>query len=171
MISHPIKICWQQILALFTAFFFVGCMGSPFPARVYNVSSNPAWWGELHLGEVLALNQDTLLSGVELTMIAYKITDTYNSTAIFGQNITVEMFKANPGKYWEDLHLIPQGTRLRCVKLERYYSDVISEYMLSVEIQDGDFKGRIVYLNPLEGDPDEKGTLKLGPHSLVHPVE
>jgi len=125
----------------------------------------------MYRGEVVSLNQDTLLNGVGLTLSAYKNTDTYDSNAIFGHSITVEMFKANPGKYWDDLHLISKGTRLRCVKLERYFSSVGSDYVVSAEILDGDFKGKVVCINPVWGDVNKKGSLKLGPYSLVHPVE
>lgn len=136
----------------------------------YDVTSKPAWWGEMHRGEVLALNRDTLLNDRALELSASKDTGTYNSDLIFGHTITVEMFKANPWKYWEDLHLLPKGTRLRCVKLERWFSDEGKTYRISAEILDGEFKGRIGFVCPW-GDPNKKGSLKLGPYSLVHPVE
>jgi len=81
------------------------------------------------------------------------------------------MFKDNPGKYWDDLHLLTKGTRFRCVKLERYFSSVLDYYRLSCEILDGEYKGKIVYIEPLLGDPTRKASLELGPYALVHPVD
>jgi hypothetical protein len=161
------------MLPLAAALVLTGCIfqGSVLPPRSYDVSSNPAWWGKLHRGEILELNKDVLLNGTELTESAYKVTDTYDSNAIFGSSITVEMFKTNPGKYWDDLHLLPKGTRFRCVKLERYFSPVGKSYDLSAEILDGELKGKVACINPIWGDPDKKGSLELGPYSLVHPVE
>jgi hypothetical protein len=166
-----IRFFFQKLLPLAAALLLTGCMGSPFSPRLYDVSSNPAWWGEMYRGEILALNQDTLLNGAGLELSAYKNTDTYDSNAIFGHSITVEMFKANPGKYWDDLHLLSKGTRLRCVKLGRYFSSVGSSYELDAEILDGEFKGKVVCVSPVWGEPEKKGSLKLGPYSLVHPVE
>jgi len=158
-------------LLLILVFAVTGCMVTGFGMRTHDVTSDPSWWGELHKGEILALNQDTLLNGVELTLAASKDVPGYNSQAIFHRTITVEMFKANPGKYWEDLHLIPQGTRLRAVKLGRWFSNNSSGYCISAIFLDGDFRNKIVPLDPYGGDPKKKGSLRLGPNCLVHPVE
>jgi hypothetical protein len=123
------------------------------------------------LGEVLALNEDTLLNGEDLTLRAYKDTGQYDPKVPPHQKISVEMFKGNPGKYWDDLHLLPKGTRLRCVKLGRFFGNEGRHYLLSVEILDGEFKGKVVYVGPVAGDPKQIGTLQLIPSSLVHPVE
>jgi hypothetical protein len=125
----------------------------------------------MHRGEIVAVNEDTLLNGVELTLGAFKETSNYDSQATFGRSITVEMFKANPGKYWEDLHLLPKGTRLQCIKLSRCFTENTSGYTIIADILDGQFKGGIAYIAPRGGDPNKQGTLKLGPNCLVHPVE
>ncbi len=137
----------------------------------YDVTSKPAWWGEMHRGEIVALNDDTLLNGGRLTLGAYKETGTYSSGAIFKRSITVEMFKANPGKYWEDLHLLPKGTRFRCKKLERFFSSNTRDYIITAEILDGEFNGKTASIEPYGGNPDKKGSMKLGPNCLVHAVE
>ena len=167
------RLFFQITLPLVAALVLTGCIfqGSILPPRSYDVSSNPAWWGKLHRGEILELNKDVLLNGTELTESAYKETDNYDPKVPTHQNVTVEMFKANPGKYWNDLHLLPKGTRFRCVKLERYFSSLGKSYALRAEIIDGEFKGKVACINPIWGDPDKKGSLELGPYSLVHPVE
>ena len=70
-----------------------------------------------------------------------------------------------------NLYLLPEGTDLRCVKLERWFSDEGALYRVSVEIlSNGDHQGKIAFLIPW-GDPNKKGSLELGPHSLVRPEE
>ena len=160
----------QMMLLSTAALSLAGCFGSFLEPRSYDVTSGAAWWGELHLNEVLELNQDTLLSGHALELSTRKVTSTLGTEKLFGGPITVEMFKANPGKYWEDLHLLPKGTKLRCVKLERWLSSEGKDYLISAIILDGEFKGTIAYVIPW-GDPDKKGSLQLGPYSLVHPAE
>jgi len=169
--SCPVKQFFQMVSALVAVFVLSGCMFTGFGMRAYDVSADPSWWGELHKGEILALNEDTLLNGVELTLGAFKDTGNYDSQRIFGGPITVDMFKANPGKYWDDLHLLRKGTRFRCIKLERWFSDNASGYSINGEILDGEFKGKIACIIPFGGDPRKKGSLKLKPASLVHPVE
>jgi hypothetical protein len=166
-----LKHFFQMVPALFAAIALTGCLDLFIDARTYDVSSNPAWWGELHRGEIVALNEDTLLDRSRLTLGAVKDTDTYNSQQLFGGPITVDMFKANPGKYWEDLHLLKKGTMFRCIRLERWYTFNASGYCISAEILDGELKGKIVGIYPFGGEPDKKGSLKLKPASLVHPVE
>jgi hypothetical protein len=156
---------------LVAAIALPGCIFLSSNRRTYDVSSNPAWWGEMHRGEIVALNEDTLLDGSKLTLGAFKDNGTYDSQRLFGGPITVEMFKANPGKYWEDLHSLPKATRFRCIKLARWYSYTSSGYNISAEILDGEFKGKIVCIYPYGGEPDKKGSFKLKPASLVHPVE
>lgn len=147
-----------------------GCFGYLLTERRYDVTSDPAWWGNMHRYQVLELKHDVLLSGGRLTGAAYKETDTYSSLALFHQNVTVEMFKANPGKYWTDLHLISKGTRLRCVKLERYSTSENSTYIVSGEILDGEFKGTIVEIPCASGNPHKKGSLRLTTY-MVESVE
>ena len=146
-----------------------GCICFPLTRR-YDATADPGWWGELHRGEILVLKQDALLNSHLITLKAYKNTDTYDSTKLFGGSVTVDMFKANPGKYWEDLHLLPQGTRLRCVRLERFFEENGSSYALSVEILDEEFKGQVVYLFETTGDARKKGSLRLIPGTFVEPA-
>ncbi len=159
-----------MVPALVAAIALTGCLEIFGDGRTYDVTSNPAWWGEMHRGQIVALNEDTLLDGSKLTLGAFKDTANYDSQRLFGGPITVEMFKANPGKCWKDLHLLTNGTRFRCIKLERCFSYTTMGYSISAEILDGAIKGKIVYIDPFAGDPDKKGTLKLGPNCLVHPV-
>jgi hypothetical protein len=158
-------------LLVIPVFVLGGCMFTGFGMRAYDVSSDPSWWGELHKGEVLSLNQDTLLNGVELTLGATKATPDYDSQSIFHSSITVEMFKSNPGKYWADLHLLPNGTTFRCDKLTRWFADNGNGYTVYGVILTGGFKGRTIPIDPCWGDANKKGSLKLGPSCLVHPVE
>jgi len=162
---------FQVMLLLVAAIALPGCFFFSGNGHTYDVTSKPAWWGDMHLGEIVALNEDTLLDGAKLTLGATKDNDTYNSQQLFGGPITVEMFKANPGKYWEDLHLLKKRTRFRCLRLERWFSFNASGYCITAEILVGELKGKIVGIYPYGGEPDKKGSLKLGPNHLVHPVE
>ena len=156
---------FQRMLPLAAALVLAGCTGP----RAYDVTSKPKWWGELKLNDVVELSQDTLLNGGVLELTARKFTQTgYDEERTYGVNVTVEMFRSNPEGFWADLFLVPKGTRLRCVKLERWFSANASAYRLSLEVLDGDFKGNIVYLVPW-GDPNKEGSLELGPHPLVRP--
>ena len=65
---------------------------------------------------------------------------------------------------------VRKGTRLRCVKLERWFSSDTVVYRVSAEILTGDLKGKTVFLVPW-GDPRKKGSLELGPSPLVHPLD
>jgi len=114
-ITHFLK--WTLPLA--ATLVLTGCAWP----RVHDVTSKPAWWGELRQGEVVELKQDTLLSDGLLDVTARKFTRTgYHSEKIYGPSITVEMFRSNRDGFWNDLYLLPKGTRLRCVKLERWFS-------------------------------------------------
>jgi hypothetical protein len=157
---------FRRTLPLAAALFLTGCMGP----RAYDVTSQPAWWGDLRLNEVVELNQDTLLNGGVLELTSRKFTrSNYDTQRVFGVNVTVEMFKTDPGGYWADLYLVRKGTQLRCVKLERWFSSDTAVYRVSAEILTGELKGKIAYLVPW-GDPRKKGSLELGPHPLVHPL-
>ncbi|HKS37082.1 MAG TPA: hypothetical protein VJW76_07830 [Verrucomicrobiae bacterium] len=70
------------------------------------------------------------------------------------------MYKANPSR-WPEPSIVKQGTRLRCVKLERFFNLEFSEYRIYAEILDGDSKGKVVALFGVNGDPDMKGSLRL----------
>ena len=164
----PSFICLSKTVITLALVFLSGCMGSMIPPRMHDVTSNPSWWGEVHPGEIFVLKQDTLLNGEELTDSAYKHTDTYNSDKMFGGSISVEMFKANPGKYWNDLHLLQKGTKLRCVKIVRWLSDVDQTYFVVTEIQGEQFKAKLARFRAI-GDPHLKGSLKLGAYSFVEP--
>src|SRR5690242_6842432 len=121
-----------------------GCLS---PRYFFNssvdVTNNPGWWGPLAKGEVLRLKQDTFLNFEQITLHPYKFTDSYNSSVLFGGTITIERLKANPAAYWPELRFLPKDTRLRCVKLERFYSFEYSTYVVNAEVLDGEFKGHI----------------------------
>ncbi len=162
-ITHFLK--WTLPLA--TALVFAGCASQ----RADDVSSKAAWWGDLHQGERLELTQDTLLNGNVLQLAAHKATRTgYREEKTYGPYVTVEMFKSNPQAWWNDLYLLPKGTQLQCVKLDRWFSSEGALYRVSVEIlSKGDHQGQIAFLIPW-GDPNKQGSLELGPHPLVRPV-
>ena len=137
-----------------------GCRA--FSNKTIDVTNNPQWWGQLACKEMLQLKQDTLLNGKLLTSHAYKITDHYDSSALFGGTVSVEKYKANPNKFWPELHLLAKGTRVRCVRLERFFSFEFSAYRVYAEILEGEFKGRVVGLGSfVSGLPDTKGSLVL----------
>ena len=154
------------LLALST---LTGCV--IFHDRWIDETHNPGWWGELHLNAILISTQDVLLNGILVTEAAYKNTGYYDSGALFGSEITAEMFKANPGKYWSDLHLLPKGTRFRRVKLQRHFSFEYSDCELSAEILNGEFKGMVVVLSNIGGDPRKKGSLRIGRNDYLRPVD
>jgi hypothetical protein len=165
MRENRIAHFFQTTLPLAAALVLTGCMGP----RAQDVTNQPKWWGELKLNEVVELNQDTLCSGGVLELEARKFTQTgYDLEHTFGAPVTVEMFRANPEGFWADLFLVPKGTHLRLVKLERWFSHDEAAYRLSAQIVDRDLKGIIVYIVPW-GDPNKKGSLELGPHPLVRP--
>ena len=83
------------------------------------------------------------------------------------QIIKIEMYKADPGR-WPELNIVKQGTRLQCVKLERFFSLEFSEYRIYAEILDGEFKGKVVALFGVNGDTGEKGSLRLNPGVFEH---
>jgi hypothetical protein len=167
MRDYRITHFFQRTLPLAAALVMTGCLGP----RAYDVTSKPAWWGEMRLNEVVELNQDALVNGGELVKSARKFTRTgYEAQRTYGVNVTVEMFRSNPQGYWADLYLLPKGTMFRCVKLERWFSEDGALYRVSGEILSGDHKGQIVFIIPY-GDPYQKGSLELGPSPLVRPVE
>jgi len=137
-----------------------GCISLLWPKTI-DVTDKPAWWGQLEKGEVLQLTRDILLNGQTLAVRAYKLTDDYNSSLIFGGSITVEQYRASPEKFWPELHLLPKGTRFRCTKLVRYYKSEDAGYTVWGEILDGEYKGKAVSLIGITGDPDVKGSLRL----------
>jgi hypothetical protein len=170
MRNYRIAHFFQWTLPLAAAAVLTGCTGP----RAYDVTSKPAWWGDLRPNEVLVLNQDTLLNGGVLELTARKFTRTqYDFERTFGVTVTVEMFRSNPGGFWADLYLVPKGTKLRCVKVERWFPSDPNEkpvYRLTTEVVDGEFKGSMACLVPW-GDPRKKGSLELGPHPLAVPWE
>jgi len=86
------------------------------------------------------------------------------------QIIKIEMYKANPS-HWPELSIVNQGTRLRCVKLERFFSFEFSAYRIYAEILDGEFKGKVVALFGVNGDPGKKGSLRLNTAFFEHVQE
>ncbi|HEY5040457.1 MAG TPA: hypothetical protein VIK53_00455 [Verrucomicrobiae bacterium] len=152
------RLAIQLVLLPGLALGMIGCV--MFHNRTIDETNQPAWWGQLSKGEILQLKQDTLLNGGVLTLSAYKITDNYDSGAIYGGNITVEKFKANPHGYWRELRILPKGTQLKSVKLLRVFSFEYSRYTVWVEVLDGEFKGKIVELGYfVSGMPQKKGSL------------
>jgi hypothetical protein len=167
MKDYPVTRLLKWTLPLAAAFALAGCANP----HASDVSSNAAWWGEMHRGERVALKQDTLLNGSVLQLVARKnVRSGYHYEKIFGDAVTVQMFEANPQGFWNDLYLLPRGTELKCVKLERWFSDEGPLYLITTEILDGAHKGQIAYLIPY-GDPYQKGSLELGPSPLVRPLE
>ena len=81
--------------------------------------------------------------------------------------IKIEMYKANPNR-WPELGIVKQGTRLRCVKLERFFNLEFSAYRIYAEILDGEFKGKLVALFGVNGDPGKKGSLRLNTGFFEH---
>lgn len=166
-ITNSVCIALSAFIAAIT---LEGCVVYPFRGGSRDVTSDPIWWGDMHRQEIVAVNEDTLLNGQTLTLAAYKFTGDYDSGVLFGGNITVDMFKANPARYWSDLHLLPKGTRLRFVKLERYWSSEYSAYVISAEIVDGDYAGRVVVVPCGRGDIHKRGSLHMT-SDIVHRVD
>jgi hypothetical protein len=145
-------------------------MGSMIPPHSKDVTRRPEWWGEVHRGDIVELKQDTLLNAGLLTLSAYKITDTYDSTRLFKSNISVEMFKANPNGYWSDLHLLKAGTKLRLDRLERYFAPGVVSYLaLYGKVLEGEQAGALAKI-PARGSAYQKGSLALWPNSMVRLV-
>jgi hypothetical protein len=114
---------------------------------------------------VLVLTEDALLDRGSLR---FSVSEQIGIGA--SKRVTPEMFKANPGRYWEDLHLVPKGTRLRCAKLQRHYNTSAGwDYRLYAEILDGEFKGKVVPVPSAMGSGEKKGTLCLSPHMGIEP--
>jgi hypothetical protein len=158
-----IKGAVYRALTLSLILLVSGCLSSRyFHNKTVDETNNPAWWGELAKGEVIELNQDALLNDNLLTLNASKITDHYDSSALFGGDITVDKYRSNPKKYWPELRLLPKGTRLQCVKLELFYSLEYSTYRVYAQILNGDFQGKVVNLGYFaSGDTRKKRSLVL----------
>jgi hypothetical protein len=163
--SRKLRTALRLILALGLIPIFNGCL--MFHNRTIDETNLPAWWGELQKGEVLQLKQDALLEGMSLMLGAWIPTETPG----INHGISVEQYKADPAKFsqYAEIHLVVSGTRLRCVKLERFYTFETNEYRVYAEILDGDFKGRIVSI-PAIGDANIKGRLRLNANFL-EPVQ
>ncbi len=156
----------QIMLPVAAAVLLAGCMGNPSAyAHQDDVTSKPAWWGHMHLNEVLELKRDALLDGGELW------TSAFNDQETRLVNVTVDLFKANPGKYRATLHLLPKGTKFRCIRLIRWFHPVNTCYYIDAEILEGECKGHVVGVAGVWGDPRKKGSLMLGTNSLLRPVE
>jgi hypothetical protein len=131
-----------------------------------DVTEDKRWWGELAKGEVFKLNQDALVSYGDLNTRG--MIPTGNPGIRNG--ITVEQYKSDPDRYSSlGVRLVPTGTRLKLVKLERYFGPEASLYMLYAEILDGPLKGTLTSVHTL-GDPWTKGTLRLNT-ILLDPAE
>ena len=144
------------ILAALAFFGLTGCV-----SRRADVSSDPAWWGQYSKDKVLRLRQDVLLDGVGITLSAMRATGTNGAL----ERISVEDYESGHGKYanLQDLHLLTKGTRLQCVKLERFFTFETDMYVVHVQILDGDFSGKDAILNGrlVTGDPNRIGSLRL----------
>ncbi len=165
------SVTLRSVFSTFLLVFVAGCYPlQPGILGNKNIDEtrNAAWWGDSHPNEMLQIRDEVLLNNGELTRNASRITDGYDSYLIFGKQITVEMFKANPHAYWSELHLLTKGTRLRCVKLERFYSTQSRGTYVTAEILDGDCKGKPVILG--FGRPDMKGSFRLDTR-FVEPVQ
>ncbi len=156
----PFRKCLFLVFAALFSVLSSGCLHYLVDRNI-DVTNNSAWWGELSKNQVLYLTQDALLNGGYLTLSATKVTPKYDSLAIFGRTITVDMFKADPSKYWPELHLLQAGTRVQCIKLERQYSFEFARYNIYVKIMDGECKGQIMRILGVPGDVGKKGTLRM----------
>jgi hypothetical protein len=141
-----------------------GCL-SPryFSNRTVDVTNNPAWWGELRGNRVVRLKEDSVMNDDVLCGgYVHKSLGKHQD-----QIIKIEMYKANPS-LWPELKIVKQDTRLRCVKLERFFSLEFSAYRIYAEIFDGEFKGKVVALFGVNGDPGKKGSLLLNTGFFEH---
>lgn len=145
----------------------LGLLGCLSPRnKVVDVSNNPKWWGSLHQGEILKLREDALdgTQGVK--------TSVWIATGVIGagETITPDDFRQHPERYERyHLYLLPKGTNLKCLKLERYFQSRSRGYLLYAEILDGEHRGRLTII-PVIGDPKKKGSLRFDT-ALLQPVE
>src|SRR5882762_2215847 len=98
--SFLIKGITLSLVAATTGCFSPYVLGN----RTVDATNDPGWWGQLRKGEILRLREDALLNGIQVDLVADKITSNYDSQAIFERSVTVDMFKANPKAFWPELH-------------------------------------------------------------------
>jgi hypothetical protein len=139
----------------------IGCLY--FHDRSVDVTDYPAWWGKLHRDDVVQLEKDELYNGVGISRSFWMTTGPSGK----GENITVEQFKADRSRYsrWPEIQLLPRGTKMSCTKLARFFSIEVSSYVMTLEILDGEFKGKNAILSGgyLFGNARTKGSLALDP--------
>ncbi len=141
-----------------------GCF-SPryFSNKIVDVTNKPAWWGELRDSRVIRLKEDSLINdGALCGGYVHKSLGKHQD-----ETIKIEMYKSNPSR-WPELSIVKQGTRLRCVKLERFFALEFSDYRIYAEILDGEFEGKVVALFGVNGDTGKKGSLRLNPGFFEH---
>jgi len=136
-----------------------GCRA--FSNKTVDVTNDPNWWGELKHNRFVRLKEDSLINGEALSgSYVHKSLGKYQD-----QIIKIEEYKANPSR-WPELSIVKQGTRLRCVKLERFFSFEFSDYRVYAEILDGEFRGKVVALFGVYGYPEKKGSLRINTQFL-----
>jgi hypothetical protein len=146
-----VVVCWLA----------VGCSTTVFHNQVIDVTNRPEWWGELHLGQILCVKEDMLVSEKGLSLRPDMLPPGVDGGTNHGRTISVETFKANPAKYKPRIQLVSAGTRLRCARLERVLTSEFSMYYLYAEILDGEASGTVAFVPCASGNPRKKGSLRL----------
>lgn len=125
--SRKLRTALRLVFGLGLIPILNGCLA--FHNETINVTNNSAWWGELHKGEMLQTKQEAFLS---LKTKEWIVTGAYGA----GETVSIEQYKADPDRYsrWPWLRVLSKGTRMRCVKLERFYTFETSEYRVYAEV-------------------------------------
>jgi hypothetical protein len=121
-----------------------------------DVTEKSAWWGALNKGTLLTPRMDMLMNERKIApqiLIRVKPNSDDNGTYISPADV-----RMHEGA-WPQIVLVPAGTRLRCVALERLISVAYDTYVLHVEFVDGSSKGlvREISMGLVVGDPSKKG--------------
>jgi len=112
-------------------------------------------------GHLILVTVMFLLNGCLLPhAFSNKTVDVTDNSAWWGQLAKGEVLQAKQDARLYSGWLLLKGTRLRCVKLERFFSLEDSRYQVYTEILDGEFKGNVVtLLGFVYGNPEIKGSL------------
>jgi len=122
-----------------------------------DTTNKPGWWGELAKDEVLEVKEDALIGNQGLNQNVWIATGSYGA----GEKVSVAKFKANPSHYAQfGIYLLNRGTRVQCVKLERYFSLEYSQYKAYVKVLDGECEGKCTTI-PVIGDVRKRGSMRL----------
>ncbi len=149
------------IVSLAMIWLFQGCLLLS-PERL-DVGNDERWWGDLGKDRIVRLKQDVLLERRYLSPYG-----TINKDFRM-ERISVQEFKTDPSR-WPQFAIVAGGTRMRCVRLKRYFSTGYGEYEVMAEILDGDHRRKVVDIESLTfGSPYQeggKGSLKINPEYL-----